>query len=68
MNLKVHYDGDADVLYLARGGLEVTTEEVSPGITLEFDKQGQLIGVEILRASQVLGDVLEPLGRKSAKK
>ena len=34
-------------------------------ITLEFDVEGGLIGVEILQASQVLRDVLKPLAAKA---
>ena len=64
MKLKVSYDEEADVLYLAREGDEVSAEEIYPGVTLEFDRDGELLGVEILRASQVLKDISGPLLRK----
>lgn len=65
MSFKVLYDQVQDILYLAREGQEAEAVEVGPGITIEFDAEGGLVGVEILRASQVLRDVLKPLGTKA---
>lgn len=65
MSFKVLYDQVQDILYLAREGQEAEAVEVGPGITLELDAEGGLLGVEILRASQVLKDVLKPLGTKA---
>ncbi len=64
MNRKVTYDEEADILYIAREGEEVRVEEVSPGVNLEFDAQGELIGIEVLRASVMLKEVAVPLLRK----
>lgn len=64
MELKVSYDEEADVLYLAREGEEARAEEIYPGVNLEFDQGGELLGVEILRASQVLKGVSGSLLRK----
>ena len=66
MSPKVHYDPDVDVLYIAREGEEEEAVEVYPGLNLEKDSAGDLIGVEILRASKLLGEVIEPLMRKAA--
>lgn len=66
MSLKVYYDEEADVLYLARKGREEEVVEVQPGVNLEFDSKGDLIGVEILRASSLLKGVIEPLRVKAA--
>jgi uncharacterized protein YuzE len=61
----VNYDPAADVLYLVtREGVEAEFREVIPGVNVELDEEGQVIGVEILRASRVLERVLEPLYRK----
>jgi uncharacterized protein YuzE len=65
MNLKVHYDAEVDVLYLAREGQEEMVEAY-PGLNLELDANGELIGVEILQASLLLKGVIEPLMRKAA--
>ncbi len=61
MSLQVSYDEKADVLYLARPGKEAESVEAAPGVTLEYDASGGLLGVEILHASRVLRDVLRPL-------
>ncbi len=66
MSLKVHYDPDVDVLYIAREGEEEEVLEVYPGLNLEKDSAGELIGVEILEASKLLGGVVGPLMRKAA--
>lgn len=62
--LSVHYDKEVDVLYLSKEGKEAYVEEVSPGISLEFDEEGNIIGIEILNASLVLKDTIEPLREK----
>ena len=62
--LKVYYDEEQDVLYLAKGGEEEEFVEVQPGINIELDGDRQVIGVEILKASEVLKDVIEPVRRK----
>ncbi len=67
MNLKVHYDEEADVLYLAGEGQEEQVIEVQPGVNLELDSNGELIGVEILGASRLLKGVIEPLRGRALK-
>jgi uncharacterized protein YuzE len=52
---KVRYDAKADVLYLVCDEGEIARSlEVSQGITVEFGDAGNILGVEILRASKVL--------------
>ena len=53
MRLKVHYDAEADVLYLAKEGQEEEVVEVYPGMNLELDANRELIGVELLQASEL---------------
>ena len=49
------YDTDADVLYLVAGEGEIArSSEVAPGVSVEFGDGGNVVGVEILRASRVL--------------
>lgn len=68
-NEAVHYDEAADVLYIvSKEGKEEEFIEISPGINVELDKAGNVIGVEILNASRILGEVAEPLRKKSAQK
>jgi len=64
MKLNVHYDKEADILYLSREGEEEVVEGIYPGINLELDKKGIIIGIEILNASKLLKDALQPLQEK----
>ena len=50
MRLKV--DKENDALYFRLDELAIVeSEEVRPGIVLDFDAQGQVVGVEILHLS-----------------
>lgn len=61
----VNYDNREDVLYLGIGeGIEEEFVEIAPGFSVELDKKGKVIGVEILDASKVLKSVLKPLQRQ----
>lgn len=62
--LKVFYDDEEDILYLAIEGKEEEFVEIQPGINVELDKDRQVIGIEILRAAEVLKEVIEPVRRK----
>jgi len=65
---KVQYDARADALYLVCDEGEIARSiEVSPGITIEFGDAGNILGVEILRASKVLTEkVIASLHAKQA--
>jgi len=43
---KISYDENEDILYLAKEGLEHEILELSPGVNLELDDSGKLIGCE----------------------
>ena len=46
--MKVHLDEQADALYLRLDeSTIVDSEEVQPGVVLDFDATGQVVGVEI---------------------
>jgi uncharacterized protein YuzE len=64
----VRYDTEADVLYLVCDEGEITGSiEISPGITVEFGDVGNILGVEIIRASKVLTEkVIASLHAKQA--
>jgi len=55
---KILYDKKSDNLYLfvLEGQLE-EYREIVPGVGVEFDKNGKLLGIEILGASKILGVV-----------
>lgn len=55
-NQKIYYDKKTDVLWFnIKSGFEEEYKEVAPGVNLELDKNGELLGIEILNASKVLG-------------
>jgi len=57
---KVNYDKKSDILYIVlKTGPEEYAEEVSPYVTVEYDKHDKPIGIEIFKASQVLGSKFE---------
>lgn len=55
MKEKYSYDKESDSLFIyLEEGEEDRFEEIAPGINLEFDENGKMIGVEILKASRFL--------------
>ena len=60
----VNYDTVSDVLYIVtRKGAEEESVEVAPGIHVELDEKGEVIGIEILNASACFKPVAKPLYR-----
>ncbi|MEK7517529.1 MAG: DUF2283 domain-containing protein [Patescibacteria group bacterium] len=56
---KIFYDKKTDVLWLmVKSGLEEEHREITPGVSLELGKNGELLGIEILNASKILGPKL----------
>jgi uncharacterized protein YuzE len=60
-NPKLNYFPEQDIIHLAISDEnEADSVEISPNITAELNQEGELIGVEILKASTFLRDfVLE---------
>ena len=51
--MKVKYDKEADVLYIAFSDEKINeSDEDKPGIILDYDSHGTLVGIEILDASK----------------
>ncbi len=51
--MKIKYDKDVDVIYLNLSDHEVAeSDEDKPGIILDYDKDGNIVGIEILDASK----------------
>ena len=60
--MKIEYDSVRDLIYIwlgIPGERAAKTETVVPGVHADFDKQGKLIGIEILDASEVLHEKLQ---------
>jgi uncharacterized protein YuzE len=55
--MKIEYDPVRDLLYLwfgTPGEKAAKTETVTPGVHADFDRQGRLIGIEVLDASDLM--------------
>jgi len=63
-DFKVFYDEKEDILYLGKEGQEEEIVELAPGINVELDGSGELIGVELLNASTLLRDVIKPMEKR----
>ncbi|MEW6456586.1 MAG: DUF2283 domain-containing protein [Acidobacteriota bacterium] len=63
-DFKVYYDKEQDILYLAKEGREAEIVELAPGVNMELDESGNLIGIEVFNASQVLKDVIGLMEKK----
>lgn len=51
--MKLRIDKENDVLYLRLNEIEIfESEEVQPGVILDFDENGHIVGIEILNLSQ----------------
>ena len=57
--IRNNYDPEADVLHVAfgpQGVLSDTSEEVAPGVFVEFDPSGNPIGIEIISVRRRSGE------------
>ena len=51
--MRVHFDEEADAVYLLLDESQIVeSEEVQPGIVLDFNQSDQVVGVEILRVKE----------------
>jgi len=51
--MKIHFDEQADALYIRLDDTQiVASEEVKPGIILDFNAQDQVVAIEILRVRE----------------
>jgi uncharacterized protein YuzE len=51
--MKLKVDQEADALYLRLDGSKIVgSEEVAPGVVLDFNRRKQVVGVEILHLSK----------------
>lgn len=61
MDKKYRYDKESDSLFIyLKEGEEEDFEEIAPGINLELDENGKIIGVEILKVSRFINKIKEP--------
>ena len=53
--IRTSYDPEADAMFVGfgpEGVKSAVTEGVSPGIMLDFDSEGRVIGIEVLDVSE----------------
>lgn len=47
--MRIHYDERADALYLRLDDSKIVdSEEVKPGIVLDFNAENEVVGIEVL--------------------
>ena len=63
-DFKVIYDDEEDILYIAKEGKEEEVVELGPGVNVELDSSGKLIGIELFNASAILKNVIEPIDKR----
>ncbi len=51
--IRIRYDSVADALYIKlRDGKIENSEEIAPGIIVDYSKDGEIIGIEIIEFSK----------------
>jgi uncharacterized protein YuzE len=60
--MKIEYDPERDLLYMYFAEPEIKAAEtvtIKPGVLADFDKDGKLIGIEVLDAKELMGKKIE---------
>ncbi len=60
--MKIEYDAERDLLYIYFADAEKKSAEtvtIKPGVYADFDKDGKLIGIEVIDASELMGKKIE---------
>jgi uncharacterized protein YuzE len=53
--MKISYNAEDDVLWIVWGDID-ESDEAEPGMILDYDSEGKVVGVELLNASQKISD------------
>jgi uncharacterized protein YuzE len=54
--MKIRYDKETDIVYISLSSVEISeSDEIEPGIILDYGVNGEVVGIEILKASRSLG-------------
>ena len=49
--MKMRYDSEGDVLYVQFSDVQIDgSEEIRPGVILDYDEEGRIVGIEVLDA------------------
>ena len=50
--MKIEYDPKADAMYIRmRSGTAIESDEIRPGLVIDFDADGKVLGIEMLDVS-----------------
>lgn len=53
--MKVHYYAETDSLYIDLSErISVDSQEIAPGVVIDFDEEGKLVGIDIDQASTIV--------------
>lgn len=66
--MKFEYDAEVDALYIRLTESPVAnTEETDPGCMIDYDESRQVVGIEILRASEKLHGMRSAFGKYTGR-
>jgi len=60
--MKIEYDHERDLLYIYFSEIDTKAAEtitITPGVHADFDREGKLIGIEVVEASKIVGKKIE---------
>jgi len=60
--MKIEFDPDRDLLYISFAEIETKAAEtvtIKSGVHADFDRDGKLMGIEVIEASKVIGNKIE---------
>jgi len=60
--MRIEYDPVRDLLYMYFASLDAKASEtitVAPGVHADFGRNGKLLGIEVIDASQIIGKKIE---------
>ncbi len=60
--MRIEYDPVRDLLYMYFASLDAKAAEtitVAPGVHADFGRNGKLLGIEVIDASQIIGKKIE---------
>ena len=56
--MKIRYDKEVDALYIDLLDLpSLESEEIAPGVIVDYSEDGRIVGIEVLNASQKLQEI-----------
>jgi uncharacterized protein YuzE len=57
--VRISFDEESDILYLSlKEGVAVDSEEIIEDVRVEYDAEGQVIGIEIFNITKMLATAL----------